>query len=155
MTRPTALALAVLALACSPRRIPGTQIRDTPDTRAIYDAIAAYRDAMQKRDPAAVLALVAPDYFDNGGTADPADDVDRAMLEQRLPADLSKLDTLRLDLTLRRIEVKGDRAEAEVFFDAWYRVKTPSGGVVPRRDSDVHRMHLRRIEGAWKFTSGL
>jgi len=37
-------------LACAPRRIPGTEIRDTPDTRAVVSAIDAYRQAAEKRD---------------------------------------------------------------------------------------------------------
>jgi hypothetical protein len=149
------LGLALLAAACSPRRIPGTEIRETRDTRAVFDAVEAYRNAMQKRDAPSVLALVAPDYFDTSGTPEPDDDVDLGLLEKRLPEDLAKVDAMRLELTVRRIAVTDDRAQAEIFFDAWYRVKTPGGSVVPRRDSDVHRMQLRRVEGAWKFTSGL
>lgn len=148
-------ALALLASACSARRIPGTEIRETPDTRAVFDAVEAYRNAMQKRDAASVLALASRDYFDTSGTPEPEDDVDFTVLEKRLPEDLAKVDAMRLELTVRRIAVTDDRAQAEIFFDAWYRVKTPAGGVVPRRDSDVHRMLLRRVEGAWKFTSGL
>jgi hypothetical protein len=33
-------------------------------------------------------------------------------------------------------------------------VKTP-GGAVPRRDTDLQRMKLRKLNDAWKFVSGL
>ena len=156
MTPRTALVapLVLAALACSPHRIPGTQVRDTADNRAVYDVLQAYRQAMEKRDAPAVLALVAPDYRDTAGTADPADDLDRAMLEQTLPKDLARAEALRVEFTVRRIDVQDDTAEAELFYDQYYRVKTP-GGEVPRRDSDVHRMKLRRIDGAWKISGGL
>jgi len=42
----------------------------------------------------------------------------------------------------------------EVFYEGWYRVKTP-GGAVPRRDTDLQRMKLRKLNDAWKFVSGL
>jgi hypothetical protein len=149
-----AFAVALPALACSPRNIPGTEIESTKDTRAIFGVVQTYRAAMEKKDAAAVMTLVAPDYFDTAGTPDPADDMDRPRLEAALTQDLALAETVRLDLTVRRIEVKGDTAEAEVFYEAWYRVKTPTG-VVPRRDADVHRMKLKRIGNDWKFTAGL
>lgn len=146
--------LALAALACTPRRIPGTEVRDTADNRAIYEVVKSYREALEKKDANAILALVAPDYFDNAGTPDPSDDLDRAKLEQTLPQDLQRTEGLKVDFTVRAIEVKGDKAQIELFYDEYYRVKTP-GGEVPRRDSDVHRMTLERIAGAWKIASGL
>lgn len=148
------LVLALAAAGCAPSLIPGTQVNDTTDNRAVYQVVQTYREAMDCRDAAAVLALVAPDYFDTAGTPAPEDDVNRAILEQRVPQDLAKVDAVKLEISVRKIEVKGDRAEAEVFYDGWYRVKTPSGAV-PRRDSDVHRMKLRKVEGRWLFTGGL
>lgn len=146
--------LFLASLACSPRRIPGTEVRDSAENRAVYDVVQAYRQAMEKRDAAAVLALVAPDYRDTAGTADPSDDLDRARLEQTLPKDLARAEGLRVDFTVRRIDVQGDSAEVELFYDQYYRVKT-AGGEVPRRDSDVHRMKLERIGGVWRIAGGL
>ncbi len=148
------LLLALAASACAPSLLPGTQVKDTRENRAVFQVVQTYREAMERRDAAAVLALAAPDYFDISGTPDPGDDVDRATLEQRLPQDLARVDAVKLDLSVRRLEVKGDLADVEVFYDGWYRVKTPSGAV-PRRDSDVHRMRLRKADGRWLFTSGL
>ncbi len=145
--------LLALALACSPRYLKGTEIRDTPDTRAIANALEAYREAMEKRDPQAIMALVAPSYFDNAGTPDPGDDVDRAGLEKRLQ-DLTEVSALRLQLTVRDIQAKGDEGQAEVFFDQYYRVTTPNGPVA-RHDADIHRMTLKKIDKKWLFTSGL
>ena len=153
--RPAPLLAAGLALfaACAPRLLPGTDIRDTPENRAVYEVVRSYQQALERRDAPAILALVAPDYFDNAGTPDPSDDIDRARLEKTLPADLAKLEGVRLDVTMRGIQVQGDTATAEVFYETYYRVETPAGPV-PRRDSDVHQIHLRKIEGAWKITSG-
>jgi hypothetical protein len=145
---------AVAAVGCSPRRIPGTEIKDTRDTRAVYDVVQSYRQALEKRDAAAVLALVAPNYFDTAGTPQPEDDMDRGRLEASLALDLARAEGVKEEFTVRKIEVSGDDAFAELFFDSYYRVQTPSGPV-PRKDSDVHRLRLHRIEGAWKIVSGL
>jgi ketosteroid isomerase-like protein len=149
-----ALPLAAVAFACAPRLLPGTDIQDTKETRAIASQVEAYRQAVEKLDPAGVMALTAPDYFDNSGTIAAADDVNRAGLEKRLQ-DLKQVEDLRFQLTLRRVDVQGDKATAEVFFDEYYRVKTPSGNVVPRHDADVHRLALRKVDGQWLFVSGL
>jgi hypothetical protein len=147
-------AAAVFAAACGPRNIPGTEIRSTPDSRAVHDVVMKYREALEKRDVPAILALVAPTYYDTAGTPDPADDLDRIRLEESLNKDLPQTDSVKLDFTVRRIDVSGDEAQAEVFYDQYYRVKTPTT-TVPRRDSDVQRLKLKRIDGQWKFVSGL
>jgi hypothetical protein len=150
-----ALAPAVLLLAaCAVHRIDGTDIVDNAENRAVYAVVQSYAEALQRRDAAGMLALVSPDYFDNGGTADPADDMDFARLEQTLPADLGKLESLRVDVQIRRITVEGDAAVAELWSDGWYRIQTPQG-IVPRRDQDLNRMKLVRRDGAWKIASGL
>jgi ketosteroid isomerase-like protein len=154
-TRTVALAaLAVLSVACAPRLIAGTEIRETPETRAIYDVVRTYAQAMQEENTQRVLALVAPDYFDTAGTPDPADDVDGARLAGAIRSDFEQIEGLKLDLTIRDIHIEGDRGYAEVFYDAWYRVQTPQG-IIPRRDSDLHRISFRKAEGTWKIVSGL
>jgi hypothetical protein len=154
--RPALLAVvAGLALtSCAPRRIPGTDIRDTADTRAIIAAIDTYRQAAERRDVAAILAIASPKYFDDAGTIDPGDDIDFAKLEKRLTEDYGKVTALRLDIGVKRIEVEDDRARAFVFYDSAYRIETRVGEV-PKQASDVHRMQFVRENGAWRFLSGL
>lgn len=149
-----AAALLVLLAACAPDFIPGTEAPDTADNRAIYEVIRSYVAAMQRRDAPAVLALVAPDYFDTAGTPDPTDDVDRATLERTLPADLARVAAVKLELAVKKIEVQGAQAKAEVFYDLYYRVNTPAGGV-PKRPSDVHQMTFEKLASGWKISSGL
>jgi hypothetical protein len=152
--RATALAALLAASACAPRYLPGTEIDNTQDTRAIYEVVLKYREALEKRDVDGILALVAPSYYDTAGTPDPGDDLDRARLEASLREDLPKADSLKVDFTLRRIDVHGDEAQVEIFFDQYYRVKTSTVSV-PRRDSDVQRLRLKKIDNQWKFVSGI
>jgi hypothetical protein len=153
--RTALLALAVtLAAGCAPKHLPGTEIPATNDTRAIYDTLERYRQALEKRDVDGILALVAPSYYDTAGTPDPSDDLDRPRLEAALRDQLPKAESLKVDFTIRRIDVAGDDAQAEIFFDSFYRVKTPTTQV-PRRDSDVQRLKLKRLDNKWLFVSGL
>ena len=95
MRLPTPLLVALLAAvalsACNTRRIPGTDIKDNTDTRAIIATIDAYRLAAERRDAGAVLALVSPKYFDDAGTPDPGDDVDFQQLKKRIAEDYQRL----------------------------------------------------------------
>ena len=147
-------AALALSAACSPKRIPGTEIEDKGENRAVYEVVRTYQKALEARDAATILLLVAPDYFDAAGTPDPADDLDRARLEQTLPEDLARLEGVRIDVIVRRIDVQGDTATAEIFYENYYRVQTKSGAV-PRRDADVHRLLLKKLGGQWKIAAGL
>jgi hypothetical protein len=146
--------LALLAAGCSSKRIPGTEIRDSAENRAIYSVVEDYVEALNKRDPAGVLTQVAPDYFDDAGTPEPTDDLDRERLEKALAEDLARVEGAKLAVSLRKIEVQGETAFAEVFYDSYYRVQTPAGPV-PRRDSDVHRIRLKKVGPNWKIAAGL
>lgn len=156
MNRRLALAITLLAAAaCAPKRIPGTDIQDTSENRAVYKVVEDVVNAINKRDAGTVLANVSPDYFDDAGTPEPTDDLDRERLEKSMAADFGKVEGSKLAVTIRKIEVtEGATAFVEVFYDSYYRVQTPAGPV-PRRDSDVHRMRLKKIEGAWKVAAGL
>lgn len=152
--RAALLALLALAASCKPGLLPGTEIPETQDTRAVYDVLLAYRAALERRDVQGIMALVAPRYFDSAGTPDPSDDLDRAGLEAALARELPRTEGERVEFTIRKIEVTGDQATAEIFYDSFYRVKA-GAQLVPRRDSDLSRLKLVRIDGAWRFFAGL
>jgi hypothetical protein len=148
------LSLAVALGACGTRRIPGSEIPDTTDTRAIIGVIDAYRNAVERRDAAAVLALVSPGYFDEAGTADPGDDIDRAQLAKALPRHFEQLTAMRLDIGVNDVTVTGDRATANVFYEGHYRVATASGEAA-KQTNDVAQMRFVREDGRWLIASGL
>jgi ketosteroid isomerase-like protein len=152
--RSLACLLALAAVACGPRRIPGTEVRDTADTRAVVAVIDAYRKAAERRDAPAVVALVSTRYFDDAGTPDPGDDVDYELLRKRIAEDYGRVNALRLDIGVKAVEVEGDTAYADVFYDQHYRIQTRAGEVA-KAASDVHRMRFVREAGAWRFASGL
>ncbi len=145
---------SALAMAACARNIPNTDIRDTSDTRAIVEVIEKYRNAAERRDSAAVLALVSTSYFDDAGTSDPSDDLDYKQLQKALAQDYQKLPAVRLEFGIKQIQVDGDKAFAIFFYESHFRVVTPRGEV-PKQNSDQSRMAFRKEKEAWKITSGL
>ena len=70
------IAVAVLAVACTPKKIPGTELDDTDDTRAILDVMEKYRLALEQRDAQSIINLAHESFKDDGGSANPDDDYD-------------------------------------------------------------------------------
>ncbi len=73
-------------MGCGPHRIPGTDLEDNGDTRAIIDVISKYNFALEARDANGILALVDPSFHDNAGTLTPEDDIDIQRLHTVLPS---------------------------------------------------------------------
>lgn len=151
--RHAALLLLAAAAACA-KKIPGTDIDDSRDNRAIVEVIDAYRKAIDGRDAAAAMTLVSRDYFDDAGTAEAVDDLDREQLGKALAETLSRTPAVKLELAVTRIDVDGDKASAYLYHDSRYRVATPRGEIA-KRDSDLSRMTFRREDGFWRIASGL
>ena len=147
-------ALAALSLTACARNIPNTDIRDTPDNRAIIEVIDAYRKGLDQRNVDAVMALVSKNYYDDGGTLDAADDVDYYNLPQILKETFAKISQVRIEFGVTAIEVTGNKASADLFYDAKYRVATPRTDVT-KRDTDLQRVKLQREGESWKFVTGL
>jgi len=149
-----AAALAALPLAGCVHNIPNTEIPDTPDNRAIIEVVDQYRKAFDRRDVQGVMVLVSRSYFDDAGTSDKSDDVDYARLPQVLTETFARISEMRLELGVTSVATRGDDASVDLFYDALYKIATPSQRV-QKRDADVQRMHLKREGQAWRISSGL
>ncbi len=146
--------LAVASTACKPALLPGTEIEDTEDTRAVYDVLEAYQAGVEKRDADAVLALVHPEYFETAGTEDPADDYGYEELKLHLRDDFERSLVIRLDLHLKQIEVEDDQARVTYRYQSRSQVNFPAGEQWVTK-TDVNMMKLRRVDESWKIISGL
>lgn len=148
------LAVSLLSLgACATKRLPGSDIEDTKDTRAILEVMSHYQNALMKQDAQAVLALVSQSFHDDLGTRTPLDDIDRARLERELPQKLAAFTDIDVDLSLREIGFDGPRAFAVFYFDTSYRI--PKIQDPQRADSDLARMEFAREDGKWMIIRGL
>ena len=142
--------IIVAAAGCGPHRIPGTDLEDTGDTRAIIDVISKYNSALEARDANAILALVDPEFRDNAGTLTPEDDIDIQRLHTVLPQRLAKLQDVAVRIEIKTIDVKGDQAQAVYTWVSQFKLNGK-----PMTESDIKKMDLRRGPDGWKILSGI
>ena len=148
------LACLVAAACSSHATLPGTNIRDTPQNRAVLDVFGRYKQALEARDAGAIVALTTPDYSDPGDPARGIGPIDHQGLAQRLQGDLSQVTGVRLEATVKDVEVKGEEARLDYFQVLRFAVATPSGEKW-KSESDDARMRFVRLNGEWKIASGL
>jgi ketosteroid isomerase-like protein len=150
------LALSVLSLlaACAPKRIPGTDIVDNSDTRAILQVMEQYRSALENRDAAAIQALVTQDFREDAGTpSEPDDDLTTANLGPYLENLFKQVQGTKVELDVRRVQVQKDVAAAIYYWKASWRM--PNLNTRPQRESELEQMVFRRENGRWKIYSGI
>jgi hypothetical protein len=101
------------------------------------------------------MMLVSPRYYDDGGTIDASDDVDYKALPVVLQDTFQRIKDVRLEFGITNIEIVGDKAMVDLFYDAKYRITTPRAEI-PKRDTDVQRLVFQRdAQGGWKIITGL
>jgi ketosteroid isomerase-like protein len=150
------LALSVLSLlaACAQKRIPGTEIVDNSDTRAILQVMEQYRSALEARDAAAIQALVTKDFREDAGTpSEPDDDLTAANLGPYLESLFQQLQGPKVELDVRRVQVSEDIGSAVYYWRASWRM--PNLSAKPQRESELEQMVFRREDGQWKILSGI
>jgi hypothetical protein len=142
-----------LSLGCAVRRIPGTEIQDTPDTREILQLMENYRSAVEAKDANRIVQLVAESFKDDAGTGTPEDDLDYASLRRTLPDRLSKVDDLQLEMSVRQVTVVKDAASAIYYYNTRFRM--PHLTTKPVNEGDLKQMFFKRIGNQWKIVSGI
>jgi hypothetical protein len=144
----------LLAAGCMPHYIRGTEIPANADTEAIVKVMQQYRQALLNKDAAAVVKLLGPDFYDNGGTADPADDLTLKNVEKVLSDRLSKLADFDLEIDVKDIDVKDNgRAEAKFYYTEHFRM--PGLTSQAQSEADAKKMIFQKVGEDWKITSGI
>ncbi len=152
---PTWVAFVAMAAACSHAKIPNTTIDDTPEHREVIALVEEYKKSVEALDAPAVLALVSPDYFEDNGNTDTADDYDYDGLRDSLETSFGRTRAMQLILRIDHVEVEQDTAFADLQYEYRAHNEYPSG---MRWDtgSDRTRLSLRRDGfGQWRIISGL
>jgi hypothetical protein len=143
------------APGCAHNVIAGTQAKDTPANREIYDVLVKLRSCLEQRDAATLMTLVSKNYFEDNGTPDPKDDYGYTELSERLAADtLSTAQEVSISLQIFDITVHGSRAWADLRYTSRARLELPNGRLWDSfRDFD--RIEFVREDGAWRIIRGL
>lgn len=149
-----AVLACLVAAACSHNTIPGTSIPDNPQTRALLDVFGRYKNALEARDATAILSLVAPTYSDPGDPGRGMPPVDHPHLQQKLQTDFAKVTGVKLEATIKDVQIKDDEGRLDYFQVLRYSVATPTGEKW-KSESDDARMRFVKVNGEWKIASGL
>ena len=150
------LVLAPLAGGCAkPRLLPGTKVPDTPVNRAVVGVVEKYRIAMERRDAAAILALVHPTYYDNSGTPEASDDLDFEGLKKLLVSRFKRTRKIRYRIEYQRVSYKGREAHVDTWIDATFVYDMPKANPRWRRVTDYNRFTLIKEGKDWLFIRGL
>lgn len=153
---PLVIVLTLGLLGCSPKKIPGTELDDTSDTRAVLDVLQKYRSAVEARNAQALVTLADESFRDDGGSASHDDDSEYANLKEKMTVRLGKVADLRLDITVRRIEFDDDAKHARVTYSYQMSFKMPEYSSRTQSENDIKQMMLKRVgEQEWKITSGI
>lgn len=142
-----------LLTACAARQIPGTQIQDTSDTRAILQVMERYRSALEARDARAIQSLVSRSFKDDAGTDTPEDDLTYANLPAQLATRLERVTDVKLELNVRKVDIAGKEASAIYYWNASFRMPKLDGR--PQSESELEQMLFEKIDGDWKILSGI
>lgn len=151
------IALVALSLcACTAKKIPGTDIDDTGETRLILDVMTKYRLALEARNSEDLKKLADENFRDDGGTANPDDDLDYATMSTKLPERLHRLDDVKVDISVRRVEFDEDQTNVKVTYTYSMSFRTPQYSSKTQTETDIKQMFLHRVGAKnWKITSGI
>lgn len=149
-------AAAVAVIGCTPRKIPGTDLDDTDDTRAILDVMEKYRSALEKRDAQTIITLADESFKDDGGSANPDDDYNYQDLYTKLPETLKKLGDIRVEFSVRKIELSEDTQSARATYTYTQSYVMPGLASRKQSDSEIKQMILKKADNnVWKIVSGV
>lgn len=149
-------ATLVVAVGCTPKKIPGTDLDDSDDTRAILDVMEKYRVALEKRDAQSIIGLADESFKDDGGSANPDDDYNYHDLYTKLPETLKRLGDIRLEFNVRKIELSEDTTSARATFTYTQSYLMPGLQAKKQSDTEIKQMILKKVDkGTWKIVSGV
>ena len=150
------LLLSLALMACTPRKIPGTDLDDTSDTRAVIDVMQKYRSAFEAKNTDALVKMCDESFRDDGGSSNPDDDLDYTSLVPKMNARMQKVSDLKLDVTVRRIEFDTENKIARVTYSYQLSFKMPDYSSRTQTENDIKQMLLKRVgDQDWKITSGI
>jgi len=142
--------LLAATVGCAAHKIPGTDIDETADADAIIEVVGKYNAAVDAQDAAGLLALVDTSFYDDAGTLTPEDDLDYAALKTKLPAMLQKFQDVRVKITVKTLNIQGDKASLVYNYVLTFRI-----GQKVTTESDIKRMDFKRVNGVWKIVKGV
>ncbi len=142
--------------ACAKDKVPNTDVEDSPEARDVISFVEKYRAAVIERSVPQLLDMASKDYYDDMGTPNGEDDVDKEGLTERLKETFAAdLISVHYDIRYRDVVFLPTKVLVDYTYIGRFRIKTTDGTRWERRLAD-NRMVLTRIrEGEYAIVSGM
>jgi hypothetical protein len=148
------LALAAPIAGCVTHYIPNTDVDDTEENRKLIKFCERYRHAVELKDVATLLRMAAPNYYEDGGNVDAADDLDYAGLKAYLTSKYQDAVAIRYEIRYRRVVKENDMVFVDYTYSASYRIPG-SKGEEWRRKVEDNRLELVPFQDEYRITAGM
>lgn len=151
------IALCLLSLgACARDVIPNTDVEDSPEARDVVEFVEKYRRAVVARDVDKLVRLASPDYYDDMGTPQGTDDVDREGLHERLKETFGPdLLAVHYDIRYRDVTFLPTKVLVDYTYIGRFRLNTPDGSRWERRLTDNRMVLSKGEDGTYLILSGM
>jgi hypothetical protein len=143
--------------ACARDVIPNTDVEDSPEARDVIKFVEQYRSAVIKRDVPKLVSLASEDYFDDMGTPQGDDDIDREGLQQRLKETFGPdLLAVHYDIKYRDVVFLPTKVLVDYTYIGRFRVNSADGQPRWERRLNDNRMILtKRDNEHYQIASGM
>lgn len=147
--------LAPVAMGCGKGYIVNTSVPDTGENRKVIGFCETYRTSVEARDITKLLAMTHPSYFEDGGNADPKDDIDYRGFEAFMRDLFSKTSTVRYEIRYRKVSfLEPNRVLVDYTYSASFKIPTQTEDEWHRKVDD-NRLELMREGDTFKIVSGM
>ncbi|MCL2626117.1 MAG: hypothetical protein FWD46_04780 [Cystobacterineae bacterium] len=141
-------------LACTVKKIPGTELSDTESNRSLLEMLDEFRRATEDKDVERIVQLLDASFADDGGTADMADDMEYANAREKLQERFSRINNVRLQMSFKKLE--RSKSESDIYLVSYSYMLSFSLGDKSMQDSDVKQMRVRKTkDDRWLILSGI
>ena len=154
-TLPLLLTVFFVSLSgCAPKMIPNTEVEDNQENRDIIAFCERYRHAVEDLNIGLLISLASPRYFDNSGTVDGDDDMDKAGLEAVLKDRFKSIEAIRYEIKYREVYKKNDTVMVEYTYTTSFRYNVDGKPHWENKTAD-NRLELEQANGGYLILSGM
>lgn len=158
------VALVAVEGGCSHSYIPNTDVEETEENRQIVAFCEKYRRAVERKDANAIVKMVSPQYYEDGGNADATDDMDFERFKQWVTGQSAEQEgitfqdatSIRHEIRYRRVLKENNRIYVDYTFSASFRIPTNHGDEWKRKVDD-NRLELVQdgAGGEYRIVAGM
>lgn len=148
------LAATAGSMGCSKYYIPNTDVEDTEDNREVIAFCEVYRRAVERKDVPALIELVSPHYYEDGGNVDASDDIDYAGVREYLTTKFQDATAIRYEVRYRRVVREEDYVYVDYTYSGSFRLPSDEGEKW-QRTVEENRLELVFEEDTYKIVAGM